>query len=106
MAGILRGRSWWWKFFKNLLFNLHTTIRGYVQLGYGRHEIEIQIDSKVCPINVFLNCRDQYAPVCAGQISMASANLTSNNSFIIHANIESQSCLIEWLVEYDPNFDE
>ncbi len=102
---LIRGKRWWWNFFKELLFGLHATVRGYITLGYGRHEVEIPLDNNIRPLAIYLNCTDIGAIVCIGNVSCVSAHLTDRNSFILHAHVESESCQIVWLIEYEPNID-
>jgi hypothetical protein len=102
---LIRSKRWWWEFFKALLFNLHTTIRGNVTLAYGRHEVEIPIDDDITPLSIYLNCFDMGTTVCVGDVSCVSAQLTDRNSFILHAHIESESADVVWLIEYEPSID-
>ena len=102
--GLIRGKGWWWRFFKELLFDLHTVMRGHITLSYGRHEIQIPIDSQIKPYGVYLNCQDIGIPVCAGDVSMASAKLNEEgNYFTLYADIKSNTCNVLWLIEYDPD---
>ena len=103
MGGVYRGSKWWWDFFKDLFFNVNTTVKGSITLGYGMHSLNIPIEYKIKSQDIYLNCQDNSVPVCVGMVSMASATLNKkNNTFTLIANVQSNSCTIKWLIEYEP----
>ena len=103
--GLVRGKRWWWEFFKELLFNLHTTVKGSITLGYGVQTLTIPIDRNINPLAIYVNCQDNDVPVCVGSISTLSAMLNDDHTFTLYANIASNSCTVGWLIEYDPIID-
>lgn len=100
--GLVRGKGWWWRFFKAEFFNLHTAIKGNIVLSYGMHALNIPIDPLITPINIYVNCMDMDVPVCIGGVSLVAAHLNEDHTFTLHADIASNSCDVGWLIEYEP----
>jgi hypothetical protein len=105
MGGLTHGAAWWWKYFKELYTDLSLTVKGHINLGYGMHSLTIPIDPNIKPRAVFVNCYDNGVSVCVGNISMATAKLNNNHTFTLIANIQSNSCMVGWLIEYKPFFE-
>lgn len=100
--GLIRGKSWWWRFFKEELFNLHAAIKGDIILSYGPQSLIINIDPGINPLYVYINCMDEDVPVCVGGMSLVAAKLNEDHTFTITANIASNTCNVGWLIEYEP----
>ncbi len=105
MGGINHGANWWWEFFLQKFFDLHTTIKGEIVLSFGKHELNIDIGANVDAKTIYVNCDDMEVPVCVGAASLISARLMPNNSFNLYADIKSNTCTVKWLIEYDPVID-
>ena len=103
--GLQRGKGWWWRFFKNEFFNLHTAVKGNIVLSYGMHSLVINIDPNIDPIEIYVNCIDDEMPVCVGGVSLVSAQLNDDQTFTLTANVASNTCTIGWILEYDPVVD-
>lgn len=101
--GLVRGKKWWWEYFREILFNLHTTVKGNITLGYGMQSITIPIDEDINPLAIYVNCLDQDVPVCVGGISLVSAMINDDHTFTLNASVASNSCDVGWIIEYDPN---
>ena len=99
-----RGKTWWWNYFKEKFFSIYKHIRGNIILGNGHNEIEILLDPKLNTKRIFVAVEAEGIPVCAADVDMVGAIKTSNHSFIIYADIKSNTAIIYWLVEY--SFDE
>ena len=104
MGGLSHGAKWWWEYFKQVLFDVHTSVEGSITLGYGMQSLNVNIDPSINPLDIFVNCTDNSTPVCVGNISMATARLNDDNTFTLTVNVQSNSCTVKWLIEYQPFF--
>lgn len=103
--GLSHGARWWWEYFRNLFFEMNTAVKGSITLSYGMQALSIPIDPAINPKDIYLNCVDNGVPVCIGNVSMAMAVLNDDHTFTLNANVQSNSCTVNWLIEYEPFFD-
>lgn len=72
---------------------------GEISLGYGVHEIEIDVDGTPC--RVYFSVRDpaEGCCVCHGDVNKIGITIGANG-FIIYADIKTNTCSVEWKCEY------
>jgi hypothetical protein len=106
MGGLNRGRGWWWEYFKILFFSIFTRIKGSVMVAHGYSEMEIKLDDKIKAGKIFVCIEAEDIPVCSGNVNTVGAIRNSPNSFILYADIKSNTATVHWLVEYTPNIED
>src|SRR5262249_44279013 len=72
-------------------------IDGEIVLGFGVHEIKIDIPGVPC--KVCFDIEDDGCPVCHGDVNKIGIKIGSHG-FVIHADIKTNTCLIKWHCEY------
>jgi len=97
---LFRGRLWWWNYFKKLLFSIFSHVRGSVTLAHGYSEMEIKLDDAIKAQRIFVAVEAENIPVCSGNVDTVGAIRNSDNSFILYADIKSNSATVYWLVDY------
>lgn len=97
---LLKGKNWWWNYFKEKFFSIFKHVRGSVTLGHGYNEVEVKLDRSIFPRRIFVAVEAEGIPVCAGNVDMVGAIKNSENSFIIYADIKSNTAVVYWLIEY------
>lgn len=71
---------------------------GIIVLGYGSHEIRVRTGGK--PDHVYISiCKSRHHPVCHGGVTMVGTTI-HENGFTLYANVQSDTCEIEWIAEY------
>jgi len=72
---------------------------GEIVLGFGVHEIQIDIPGVPC--KVFFDIEDPIdgCPVCYGDVNKIGINV-GDGGFVIHADIRTNTCSIAWRCEY------
>ena len=105
MGGMVRGPNWWWNYFKDLFFFIYHESRGNILLIHGYSETEITIDPKISATKIYISVSADNIPVCAANVDMVGAIQTSPNSFIIYADIKSNSATVYWRLDYEFNDD-
>jgi hypothetical protein len=103
MGGLIRGENWWWNYFKDEFFSIFYHIRGQMLVVHGYSEIEIDIDPTVNVNRIFVAVQSENIPVCAGNVDMVGSIQNGDHSFIIYADIQSNSAVIYWLIDYSDN---
>lgn len=109
MGGMIKGPNWWWNYFKDLFFFTYHQSRGNILLMHGHSETEINIDSKIKATKIYISVAADNIPVCAANVDMVGAIQTGDNSFIIYADIRSNSANVYWRLDYvfrDDNDDD
>lgn len=92
-----------WKWFMDLFGCSHhcceKILSGEIVLGFGAHEIEIDVPGKPC--RVFFDIEDPIdgCCVCHGNANKIGI-IMGRYGFVIHADINSNTCLIGWRCEY------
>jgi hypothetical protein len=94
---IILGPQWWWNYFKKL-FGLKDFTRGGMALSSGWHEIFVPTSCK--PASVMLTSTDYDTPCCGGTICLYATCLLPDG-FILYADVRTDSCEIEWIIQYD-----
>ena len=91
-----------WKWFMNL-FNCcrhhccKKILFGEILLGFGCHEIEFKVPGQPC--KVCFDIEDDGCCVCHGAINKINI-MVGKCGFVIHADINTNTCLIRWHCEY------
>ena len=98
---LIKGKNWWWHYFKELLFSVSKHVRGSITLAHGYSETEITLDPLIKATNIFVCVKPEDIPVCAGDVDMVGAIRTSSNAFILYADIKSNTATVHWLVDYE-----
>ena len=68
-------------------------------LGYGSHEVEISIPGTPCKVCFDIEDPMDGCCVCHGDVNRIGITL-GNGGFVIHADIKTNTCLIDWKCEY------
>jgi hypothetical protein len=100
---LFRGRLWWWNYFRNKFFSIFNHVRGNITLAHGYSEMEIKLDEQIKAKRIFVAVEAENIPVCSGNVDMVGAIKNSDNSFILYADIKSNSATVYWLVDYTLN---
>lgn len=87
-------------------FNTKKFIRGEVVLGYGKHELTIQLPECYEITKLYLAIESVGMPVCVGALDSIGATLLNENSFNIYSDIKHNNSKVEYaaLVELKNNF--
>ena len=90
-----------WRWFMNL-FGCHhgcckRTLSGEIVLGFGIHEIEIKVPGKPCRVS--FDIEDDGCCVCYGAVNKIGITVCKHG-FVIHADINTNTCLVRWHCEY------
>jgi hypothetical protein len=98
MGGVFRSWQWWLKTFRNLFLDKQI-IRGEMSLGFGDHEIHIPIPDFVPGmVSVSLEEPEDATICCMGNINLGGTKLLPDG-FILYARIQSNTCIVRWIVE-------
>lgn len=98
--GLIRGRGWWWNYFKALFFSIFSHVRGSITLSHGYSETEITLDPLIKAKRIFVAVEAEDIPICAGSVNMVGAIKKCDNVFILYADIKSNTATVYWLVDY------
>lgn len=98
--GLIRGKNWWWNYFKKELFSIFSHVRGSITVMNGYSEMEINIDPSIQAERIFVAVEAEGIPVCGANVNMVGAIKKGDNAFIIYADIKSNTATIYWLVDY------
>lgn len=74
-------------------------LSGEIVLGFGAHQIEIDIPGTPCRVYFDIEDPVDGCCVCHGQANKIGITM-SGNGFVILADINTNSCLIGWRCEY------
>jgi hypothetical protein len=72
---------------------------GGIILGFGVHEVEIDVLGEPCKVSFEIDDPADGCCVCHGGVNKIGITI-GNNGFIINADIQTNSCLIKWRCEY------
>ncbi len=76
---------------------------GEIVLGYGTHEIEIDVPGIPCKVSFDIEDPADGCPVCQGAVNKIGISI-NGTGFIIHAEVNTNTCLIAWRCDYkEPN---
>lgn len=100
MGGLNKGKNWWWDYFKGYFFSIFKHVRGSITLGHGYSETEIQLDTHIKAKRIFVAVEAENIPVCAGSVDTVGAIKKTNSSFILYADIKSDTATVYWLIDY------
>lgn len=106
MGGLNRGTNWWWSYFKDLFFFTYHQSRGNILLMHGYSETVIELDHKIRAKKIYISVSTNNIPVCAANVDMVGAIQTGHTTFIIYADIKSDSAMVYWRLDYDFNDDD
>ena len=92
-----------WKWFMGLFgCNHHCCkkhLEGEIALGFGAHEIEIEAPGSPC--RVCFDIEDPVDGCCVCHGCQNKIGITMGcHGFVIHADINTNTCLIRWRCEY------
>jgi hypothetical protein len=65
----------------------------------------VQLDDKIKAERIFVCIEAENIPVCSGNVDTVGAIRNGPNSFILYADIKSNSATVYWMVEYTLNFE-
>ncbi len=68
---------------------------GDIVLGFGQHEINIDMDGKPCRVTLSLKEPCNSTPVCHGDVNKIGFTIR-DDGFILYADIRTNTCCIEW----------
>ena len=90
-----------WKWFIGL-FDCHhhcckKTLSGEIVMGFGCYEIEIKVPGEPC--RVCFDIEDDGNCVCHNTVNKIGITV-GKYGFVIHANINTNTCSIKWHCEY------
>lgn len=93
MGRLVRSDAWWWNFLIRRKF-----IRGEIALGYGKHELNIELPEHCQITKLYLAIESLGMPVCVGALDSVGATVLSDNSFTIYADIKHNHSTVEYAV--------
>jgi hypothetical protein len=102
---LIHGKKWWWEYFKREYFSLFSHIKGSILASHGSSEFEIKLDDAIKAKQVFVAVEAEGIPVCVGNVDKVGAILKDSNTFIVYADIKSNTAMVYWLVEYSMDED-
>lgn len=91
-----------WRWFMGIFGNHHhcyKKLSGDIVLGCGSHEIKIDVPGKPCRVTFDIEDPVDGCCVCHGEINRIGITI-GKHGFVIHADINTNTCLIEWTCEY------
>lgn len=100
MGGLVRGTNWWWNYFKDLFFFTFNETRGSILLSNGHSETVIELDHKIRATKIYISVAADEIPVCAANVDMVGAIQTGPTTFIIYADIRSNTATAYWRIDY------
>lgn len=100
---LIRGKNWWWDFFKDNFFSIFKHVRGSITLANGYSETTINLDPKIKAKRVYVAVQAEDIPICAGNVDKVGAIQTGDSTFILYADIKSNSATAYWLVDISEN---
>ena len=68
---------------------------GDIVLGFGQHEIKIEMDGTPCRVTLSLREPCHSRPVCHGDVNKIGFTIM-DNGFVLYADIKTNTCCIEW----------
>lgn len=71
------------------------TADGEVVLGYGQHEIKIELDNTPCRVSLSITSPCDATPVCHGDVNKIGVTIL-DDGFVLYADIKTNTCCIEW----------
>jgi hypothetical protein len=71
---------------------------GEIVLGFGQHEVNIQMDSTPCKVSLSMRTPCASTPVCHGDINKIGVTILENG-FVLYADIRTNSCCVEWVCD-------
>ncbi len=74
-------------------------VDGEIVLGYGVHEIEIDVPGVPCKVCFEIEDPADGCPVCHGDVNKISIAV-GDSGFVINADIKTNTCLIAWRCDY------
>ncbi len=87
----------WQKFLS--LFCCCKSTSGEILLGYGVHEVEVDVDGMPC--RVYFTVKDPENGCCVCHNDVNKIGITVGpKGFIIYADIKTNTCSVEWKCEY------
>lgn len=109
--GLLRGKNWWWNYFKENFFSIFRHVRGNITLSHGYSETVINLDPTIKAQRIYVAVIAEDIPVCSGDVDKVGAIQTGPNSFVLYADIKSTTATVFWLVDFtdgisDQNIDD
>jgi hypothetical protein len=72
---------------------------GEIVLGYGIHEISINIPGVPCKVSFDIEDPADGCCVCHGDVNKIGISVCGGG-FVIHADIKTNTCLVSWKCEY------
>lgn len=72
---------------------------GNIVLGFGVHEIAINVKGMPCKVNFNIEDPMDGHCVCHGDTNKIGITI-GKCGFVIHADIKTNTCLIEWCCDY------
>jgi len=106
MGGVFHNMQWWWDYFKQLFHIKTFYITGSITLAAGEQQVGIPSDLPN-PVRVYLSVEepdDGGITTCLGDLNWVAARLLPNG-FLLYADIKSDSCTINYVIEYDEDPD-
>ena len=99
MGGVFKSWKWWWNTLRKFFLDKRV-VRGQMSLGYGDHQIVVPVNGKPLAVSLSLEEPDDANLVCMGNINLGGAKVIPDG-FILYARIQSNTCIVRWLVELD-----
>lgn len=101
MGGVVRGFDWWWNFIRSMFHIGNYYITGSITLGPGLQEVQIPTEYPN-PTSVFISCDEPDGAIttCIGDLNWVACRVLTQG-FVLYANIQSNTCTVNYYVRYD-----
>jgi hypothetical protein len=103
MSGVNQGWAFWWNYFKSIFNFGDYSITGSIVLGPGLQEVEITAPYPN-PVSIYVNATEppDATGTCIGDLNWVATRMSAVG-FTLFANITSNSCTVEYIINYDAN---
>lgn len=71
---------------------------GDIVLGYGQHELTIEMDKTPCQVQLSMKSPCDATPVCHADVNKVGVTIL-DNGFILYADIQTNTCCVTWTCE-------
>ncbi len=103
--GLVRGKNWWWNYFKDAFFSIFKHVKGSITLSHGYSETVINLDPSITANRIYVAVIAEDIPVCSGDVDKVGAIQTGPHSFVLYADIKSTTATVFWLVDFTDGID-
>ena len=81
------------------LFKSNSTLQnsasGEIVVGFGQHEVTINMDKTPCKVSLSITSPCDSTPVCHGDVNKIGVTI-QETGFILYADIKTNTCCVNW----------